>query len=194
MSVASLRSLALDGILRRFNPFMGTIEGAKRTERFLSDLEGIFLDKSAYGAMLEQKNTLVYTVEAIEPGTDDGDLHYGIGVINPGRVGREYFMTKGHLHAWRDAAELYIGLSGKGVMLLEDEMSGESRMLPLEPGCALYVPGRTGHRTANVGDEPLSYIGVYPARAGHDYGVYATRNFRYSIVEEDGAPKMIRRP
>ena len=46
---------------------------------------------------------------------------------------------------------------------------GESRMLPLSLH-RRYVPGHTGHRTANVGDTPLSYIGVYPARAGHDYG------------------------
>ena len=102
-------------------------------------------------------------------------------------------MTKGHLHRWREAAELYIGLSGKGVMLLEDEATGESRMLPLEPGMAVYVPGHTGHRTANVGDKPLTYIGVFPARAGHDYGAYAERNFRFAIVDEDGQPTMIKR-
>jgi glucose-6-phosphate isomerase len=193
MSAATLLSLDMAVLLARFDAAKGTIAGAHRIERRLSDLAGIFLDERAYGAACAAGNPLVYSVEAVEPGTGEGDLHYGLGVIYPGRVGREYFMTKGHLHSWREAAELYIGLSGTGVMLMEDEATGESRMLPLGPGCAVYVPGHTGHRTANVGDTPLSYIGVYPARAGHDYGVYASRNFRYAIVDEGGMPRMIRR-
>ena len=193
MSAATLRSLDMSVLLARFDAAKGTIAGAHRTERRLGDLAGIFRDEAAYGAASAAGNPLVYSVEAVEPGTGDGDLHYGLGVIYPGRVGREYFMTKGHLHSWREAAELYIGLSGTGVMLLEDEATGESRMLPLAPGCAVYVPGHTGHRTANVGDTPLSYIGVYPARAGHDYGIYASRNFRCVIVDEGGVPRMVRR-
>jgi len=193
MSAATLLDLDVNALLGRFDPEAGTLAGATRVERRLSDLKGIFLDVKAYAAAFAQGDPLVYSVEAIEPGTGDGDLHYGVGLIQPGRIGREYFMTKGHLHQWREAAELYVGLSGKGVMLLEDEATGESRMLPLEPGMAVYVPGHTGHRTANVGDKPLSYIGVFPARAGHDYGAYADRNFRCAIVDEGGEPRMIRR-
>jgi len=193
MSAATLQSLDLNILLARFDAKRGTIEGAHRVERRLSDLTGIFQDQQAYAAACAAGDPLVYSVEAVEPGTGDGDLHYGLGVIYPGRIGREYFMTKGHLHAWRDAAELYIGLAGTGIMLLEDEATGESKMLSLGPGCAVYVPGRTGHRTANVGEAPLSYIGVYPARAGHDYGVYAARNFRCTIVDEAGTPRMIKR-
>ena len=51
-------------------------------------------------------------------------------------------MTKGHLHAWREAAEFYIGLSGEGVMLLEDEASGESRMVSLRPTPSSMCPVR----------------------------------------------------
>ena len=193
MSAATLLDLDVNALLGRFDPEAGTLAGGRRVERRLSDLKGVFLDETAFAAACAQGDPLVYSVEAIEPGAGDGDLHYGVGLIQPGRVGREYFMTKGHLHQWREAAELYIGLSGKGVMLLEDEANGESRMLPLEPGMAVYVPGHTGHRTANVGDKPLSYIGVFPARAGHDYGAYAVRNFRFAIVDEGGEPKMIRR-
>jgi glucose-6-phosphate isomerase len=193
MSATTLLSLDVNALLGRFDPEAGTLEGASRVERRLSDLRGVFLDEAAYVAACAKDDPVVYSVEAIEPGTGAGDLHYGIGLIHPGRIGREYFMTKGHLHQWREAAEIYIGLRGKGVMLLEDEATGESRMLPLETGMAVYVPGHTGHRTANVGDRPLSYIGVFPARAGHDYGAYAVRNFRFAIVDEGGEPKMIRR-
>jgi glucose-6-phosphate isomerase len=84
----------------------------------------------------------------------------------PGKIGDEYFLTKGHLHAWRPAAEFYFGLSGEGVMLLEDEATGESRLVPLRPHHAVYVPGHTAHRTVNTGAVPLTYLGVYPARPG----------------------------
>ena len=193
MSAATLLTLDMNALLGRFNPETGTLAGGTRVERRLSDLKGVFLDQTAYAAACAESDRLVYSVEAAEPGTGDGDLHYGIGLIQPGRIGQEYFMTKGHLHKWREAAELYIGLSGEGVMLLEVEATGESRMLPLEPGTAVYVPGHTGHRTANVGDDPLSYIGVFPARAGHDYGAYAVQNFRCAIVDNGGEPRMIRR-
>jgi glucose-6-phosphate isomerase len=180
-------------LLSRFDPATGTLTGGTRVERRLSDIAGIFEDSEAYDAALASGNPLVYSVESIELGSGAGDLHFGLGVIHPGRIGREYFMTKGHLHGWREAAELYLGLSGNGVMLLEDERTGESNLLPLEAGCAVYVPGHTGHRTANVGDSPLSYLGVYPARAGHDYGAFAERNFRYVIADQDGRPTLIRR-
>jgi glucose-6-phosphate isomerase len=106
----------------------------------------------------------------------------------PGKIGDEYFMTKGHLHAWRPAAEYYFGLTGEGVLLLEDEATGESRMLPLRPNAVVYVPGRTAHRTMNVGRAPLTYLGVYPARAGHDYSSMAKKNFRCVVVERNGGP------
>ena len=78
-------------------------------------------------------------------------------------------------------------------MLLEDESGGGSRMLRLQANAVIYVPGNTAHRTVNTGDEPLVYLGVYPARAGHDYGVIAQRNFRSVIVKRDGQPSMLPR-
>jgi glucose-6-phosphate isomerase len=71
-------------------------------------------------------------------------------------------------------------------MLLEDEQTSESRLEPLGAGKVVYVPGHTAHRTMNTGNEPLTYFGVYPAYAGHDYGAIAERNFRKILVEVDG--------
>jgi len=162
-------------------------------ERRLVDLQGCFADEGEYAALLSRENPLLYTVTAVDHSEGVGDLHYGLGVLHPGKVGSEYFMTKGHLHSWREAAEVYIGLSGRGVMLLEDEAAGESRLEPLEANSIVYVPGRTAHRTMNVGDKPLVYLGVYPARAGHDYGAIAKSNFRMIVVEQDGRPVMMAR-
>ncbi len=185
--------LSPEKLLSRFDPATGTIPGAATLQRRLSDLRGCFADSGAYERALAADNPLIYSVSAVESAVGEGDLHYGIGLIMPGRVGKEFFMTKGHLHARREAAEFYFGLLGEGVMLLEDEPIGESCMLPLRPNQAVYVPGGTAHRTMNTGPGPLTYLGVYPANAGHDYGVIARRNFRCLVVERDGQPVMVER-
>ena len=175
-------------LLTRFDPATGEVAGAKVTRRHLSDLKGCFADTAAFAAASGQGNPLVYSVAAVEPASGAGALHFGIGRLMPGRIGREYYLTKGHLHAWREAAEIYVGISGEGAMLLEDAASGATRMVPLQPNCAVYVPGNTAHRTVNTGSSPLIYMGVYPAAAGHDYGAIAERNFRCVVIEEGDRP------
>lgn len=171
----------------------GIIEGFAPTTRTLASLHGCFADTNAYGKLLANGDQLIYQVTSVEPADGDGQLHYGLGMLMPGKVGAEYFMTKGHLHAWRDAAEVYIGLRGEGVMLLEDERNGETQCLPLRPNSVVYVPGFAAHRTVNVGYEPLVYVGIYPAAAGHDYGAIAARNFANVLVERDGQPTLVER-
>ncbi len=171
----------------------GVIAGAPVVRRGLSDLRGCFADAAAYDAALALGDPPLYTVSSVEAGGGGGDLHYGLGVLYPGRIGDEYFMTKGHLHSRREAAEVYIGLRGEGCMLLEDEMTGECRIEPLGAGRVVYVPGHAAHRTINTGDVALVYIGVYPADAGHDYGAIAERNFRMVVVRREGKAMMVAR-
>lgn len=178
--------------LKHFDPTSAQIEGASWTERRLSQLRGCFADTGAYNAALEHEDPLVYSVSSLEPAKDAGDLHIGLGQIMPGRVGSEYFLTRGHLHAWREAAEIYIGLSGEGMMLLEVE-GGEASSLPLTANSIVYVPGHTAHRTINVGASPLTYLGIYPALAGHDYAAIASNNFRQVVVEQSGRAVVMNR-
>ena len=180
-------------LIQQFDLDTGDIRGGKRLERRLSELKGCFKDAAACEHAVRGDNPLVYTVSSIDFANGDGDLHYGLGVIYPGSIGGEYFLTKGHLHSWRAAAEVYIGLRGEGAMLLEDELTGESRLCPLGENLVVYVPGDTAHRTVNTGSKPLVYLGVYPAKAGHDYEAIAQRNFRKIVVARDGKPVMIDR-
>lgn len=183
----------VDKLLSQFNSATGEILGAPMVKRHLHDLCGCFADAAAFAAAAAAGNPLVYSVAAVEPARGAGDLHYGVGCLLPGKIGDEYYLTKGHLHAWREAAEVYLGLAGEGVMLLEDEVGGESRMVPLRPNGVVYVPGHTAHRTLNVGKTPLTYLGVYPAKAGHDYSTIAKTNFRCVVVERNGQPAMFER-
>lgn len=163
------------------------------TERHLSDLRGCFADADAFDSALAAGNPLLYAVSAVEPADGDGQLHYGLGIVQPGRIGEEYYMTKGHYHTHRAAAEVYVGLSGEGAMLLEDEATGETRLVPLNGRSVVYVPGHTAHRTVNTGTEPLVYLGIYPANAGHDYGAIAGKNFRMIVTATPGGPRLVER-
>lgn len=177
----------------RLNLKTVSLDQVQPTERRLSDLKGYFVDEKAYQAVTQQDDSLVYQVSSVDQQNGEGDLHYGLGVILPGKVGEEYYFTKGHLHERREAAEVYVGLAGTGRMLLEEMNTGQSKMLPLEKDTVVYVPGYTAHRTINIGTEPLVYLGVYPADAGHEYGPIVERNFHHVVVETSRGPELIKR-
>jgi len=171
-----------------FDAALGALANAPLRERRLSSLSAMFADTQAFAAALAQGDPTLYTTAAVGPADGPGDLHVAIARLMPGRIGAEYFMTAGHFHAWRPAAEWYVGLSGSGVMLLESEDARDSRVVPLTAHALVYIPGHTAHRTINTGTEPLVYLGIFPAQAGHDYGAIAVRNFRTVVVDVDGVP------
>ncbi len=173
-----------------YDKLTARLSKGKIVERRLSEIKDSFLQPELAEKMVATEDPLVYRVTAVEPASGEGDLHYGLGIIFPGKVGDEYFLTKGHLHEARETAEVYIGLSGEGYMLLEDEQTLETRMEPLGKGKIVYVPGHTAHRTVNTGKESLTYFGIYPANAGHDYGAIGKRNFLKVIVEQNGTPTL----
>lgn len=191
--MSSLLSLDPADLVVRYSAASAALGHRPLVTRHLADLRGSFADTAAYEAALARGNPLLYQVSAVEPATGDGQLHYGLGILQPGRIGDEYFLTKGHYHSHRPAAEIYLGLAGEGAMLLEDEATGESRLVPLLPQTIVYVPGHTAHRTVNTGDTPLSYLGIYPANAGHDYGAIARQNFRDVVVARNGQPTLLPR-
>jgi glucose-6-phosphate isomerase len=176
-----------------FEQETGEVEGVTARTRHLDGLAGKFLDDLAYQQTLQNGNPIIYSVSTVETAQGDGQLHYGIGKLMPGKIGREYYFTLGHMHAHRPAAEVYIGLSGQGLMLLQHEMTGETQVHPLKPNTVVYVPGYTAHRTINTGLKPLVYLGVYPAQAGHDYGIIAKENFNKVVLDIDGRPVVIGR-
>ena len=180
-------------LIARINFEAGCIRGISRRQTKLSDLKECFADADAFREALAANDVVVYEISGADAGAGEGDLHYGLGKIMPGRIGREYFLTKGHLHAWRPAAEVYISLRGQGRILLEDEKTGEARMELFDGGCVVYVPGHTAHRTVNTGDEPLIYLGICPARAGHDYETLKARPFAHVVIDRNGEPAMVER-
>ncbi len=166
------------------------VPGTVRSVRRVSELRGVFLDTGALEELIRTGDPVVY--ETYEPPIpeDPGHLRYGITVLYPGRVGREYFMTRGHFHLRRGTAEVYATLRGQGLLVLQDE-AGQCRVEPLQAGSVVYVPPGWAHRSVNTGPEPLVFFYVYPADAGHDYEAVARTGFRVRVLAGDGQPQVV---
>jgi glucose-6-phosphate isomerase len=165
----------------------GRLEGSNgRYERFPRDLAGLYRDAAAYQALLlAADDQPAYWVETSRTEDGPGGLITGISVVAPGVVGREYAMTRGHLHAVPDRSELYVGLTGHGVMILET-LDGRSEVVEVSPGKAVYVPGYWVHRSVNVGSKRFSTLFCYAADAGQNYGIIERAGGMKSLVVADG--------
>ena len=107
--------------------------------------------------------------------------------MEPGRVGDEYFMTRGHFHVRRDRGEVYYTQSGEGLLLLESR-SGETRVVEMRPGICAFIPPDWGHRSINTGSSKLVFVWVCNADAGHDYGQIMEKGMRSVVVARSGKP------
>ncbi|WP_094551900.1 glucose-6-phosphate isomerase [Petroclostridium xylanilyticum] len=163
------------------------------TKRYLSNMKGMFADEAALERMLKNGDPLVYEFYELGLPETPGELLFGTSITYPGKVGNEYFMTKGHFHTILDTAEVYYCLSGKGYMLMENP-EGNWDVQELTHGKAVYVPPRYAHRSINAGNEPLVTFFVFRADAGHDYGTIETKGYRKLIVEKDGKVEIVDNP
>lgn len=161
--------------------------------RRLSAMEGQYLDAQAFQAMLSD-DPVLYEVYEIRRPELAGELMNGITIVHPGKVGEEYFMTKGHFHTVLDTAEVYYCLKGDGAMVMETP-EGEWSVEELHPGRVLYVPPRWAHRSVNMDPrEDLVMFFIYPANAGHDYGTIEQQGFRKLVLERDSRVQIIDNP
>jgi glucose-6-phosphate isomerase len=170
----------------------GTIsgEGIEESVKTLGQLPGLFYDEAAWQAMSPE--TEVYRVRFWRPVPDGttGGLFWGATIVQPGKVGDEYFMTHGHFHAILDRAEYYATVRGTGALLLMRE-DGETSAQTMNPGTVHYIPGHIAHRVANTGTEPLIFLASWPSDAGHDYARIRSAGFGKRMVMRDGAPLLV---
>ncbi len=172
----------------------GKIDGARQvTSRRLSDMRGWFANADAEAALIG-RNPLIYEVDYGYAAPDvEGQLGFCTTIIHPGKIGGEYYMTKGHYHAKADRAEIYYALQGEGKLLLQTR-DGVTSVQNMIPGVIAYIPAYHAHRTINVGAEKFIFLSVYPADSGYDYASIAEKGFASLIVEREGKPQIIPNP
>jgi glucose-6-phosphate isomerase len=156
-------------------------------QKRFSDLDGLYRDATAFYAMGPEWDTrVVYEVSEFRPSDRAGDIIFGITRMLPGKVGDEYFMTRGHIHRRADRPEIYYGQKGSGLMLMESP-EGETRIVEIAPLTCCYVPPFWIHRSVNTGSEDLVMLFCYPADSGQDYDIIArSGGMRTRIVTDDG--------
>ena len=138
------------------------------------------------------QDQLVYEVQGLFPikqGTEGG-LFFGKTTIYPGRVGNEYFMTKGHFHKNSNRGEYYWGLQGEGMLILMDRQRN-TWAEKMHAGSLHYIPGHVAHRTANTSDELLIFSACWPSDAGHDYEEIMEYGFSARMKEFNNEPKLV---
>lgn len=155
-----------------------------RIQRHLSDMAGMYADADAERDAIATDDAVVYEVYQHDMPEHPGELIVCTTLLHPGKVGNEYFMTKGHYHEVRDRGEVYYGLAGEGRLVLAKD--GECTTAPIVPGTVAYVPPHWAHRTVNTGADQFIFLAVYPGDAGHDYGTIETEGFPKLVLEREG--------
>jgi len=139
----------------------------ERVVRRLSDLRGLVYDEELLARELARGDPIIYEVRKLAIPQKQGQLFVNVTFLKAGKIGKEYYFTKGHFHINEKAAEVYLGLRGQGVLLLR--RGTDTRVIEMDRGTLIYIPPGWGHRTINVSQETLVFLSVYPADAGHNY-------------------------
>jgi glucose-6-phosphate isomerase, archaeal len=168
----------------RILPAEHRLDGAESvSSTTLGSLANSFADRNAATAGADR---VVYRVSRRDVPAETGELLQCITEILPGDCGGELFMTRGHGHARAECAEIYLGVSGRGLVLMQK--GDEFRAEEIDAYRAVYIPGGWNHRTVNTSAvESLAFYSVWPAQSGYDYGAIARMPYSYrAYAEGDG--------
>jgi len=162
----------------------------EKLARTIGDLKGLFADQKSFEE--QDKQQIAYEVESYFPVTEgtEGGLFFGITHLQPGTIGNEYMMTKGHSHVIENRAEFYWGIEGEGMLLFMDK-DRNMRAEKMYPGSLHYISGFTAHRVANTGTSVLSFGACWPSDAGHNYELIAKNGFSKRLMKINGEPQLV---
>ncbi len=184
-------------IMKPFNVVInfktGELSPGKRVLRRVSDLRSLFFDQRAAEELIQNGDPLMYEVIYAEVPEEEGHLGHCTTILYPGKVGAEFFFTKGHRHENLGTAEIYFCLQGKGKLLMES-VNGDFEALDMFPGSSSYIPPYWSHRTVNVGTEALIFYCIFPGNAGHDYATIEKNGFLRLVIEESGEVRFMDNP
>jgi glucose-6-phosphate isomerase, archaeal len=162
-------------------------------ERRLSELGPLYYDQDAVAEIAKKEDRLIYDMVHNHFETSLSDLSMAVSRIQPGKIGDEYHMTKGHFHAQADQPEIYFCLHGTGFLLMETE-DGEFRAEPWRAGMLTHIPAQWAHRVVNTGKDVLFFVSSFHKIAGHEYRLVEERGFAKVVVERNGETVLLPNP
>ena len=130
----------------------------------------------------QKLDPVVYAVERVQP-ADDQTPEFSLTTIQPGKIGTEFFFTRGHDHK-PAKGETYFCVSGHGGLIVEKD--GKAEWLPMEPGTVIQLRSGWAHRTVNTGNEPFVFAGQYIAPFEVDYAI-SERGFIGQVHTDGGS-------
>ncbi len=154
--------------------------------RHASDMKGYYKNDEALKKIIQEGDPIHYEVFEVPVPNEYGHLMYCISKLYPGKIGEEYFMTKGHYHTILETGEIYLCLKGEGYMFMKTS-DGQFNAQRFEPGKMVYCPPYWAHRSVNTSSkEELVSFCVYSGDAGHNYGEIETEGFPKRGMERNG--------
>jgi len=178
----------------RFDILTGQIEPYSVYDpRRVSDLAESFSDAAAVQIAVASDNPLVYEIRHSQFVTRNTDMALGVSTIQPGRVGAEYYLTRGHVHERSDQAEIYHCVRGSGLLLMDD-LAGDFLAEPFEAGIIVHIPPQYAHRVVNTGSDLLIFVSAFHVAAGHMYAPVKEKGFEYLVVDQEGKPVLVKNP
>jgi glucose-6-phosphate isomerase len=161
----------------------------------LSDLKDYFYDTKEVEKILNNNiNPVIYEVKGfVHSQHADNELNFGITILYPGIIGKEFYFTKGHYHI-KDFAEVYIGLKGKGLLLLQSR-DGDFLSLNFGKNIIAYIPPGWAHRVVNISSrEKLVWFGIFSSTTGHDYETIRNKGFAKLVLKHRNTYKLVSNP
>ena len=146
-------------------------EKSKSNARKLKDVVKWYSDKKAIKKELKKnKNKVIY-----ETFTDNFyPINLTLTTIHPGTIGKEYYMTKGHIHR-KKVPEFYILLEGKGKLLMQK--SSHVKVIDLKKREIALIPVGYAHRLINTGNKKLKVLTIYDQESKPDYNIKFKKRF-----------------
>lgn len=146
-------------------------EKRKSKSRKLKDVVKWYSDKKAIEKELKKnKNKVIY-----ETFTDKyTPINLTLTVVHPGTIGKEYYMTKGHIHR-KKVPEFYISLEGKGKLLMQKQ--SKVRIINLKKGEIALIPVGYSHRLINTGNKKFKVLTIYDQESKPDYHIKFKKKF-----------------
>lgn len=130
-------------------------------------------------------DTVIYEQYLMESSPEEGHLNWGHLTVFPGRVGDEYFCTRGYFHQNPSTEQYYLCMAGYGLIMYMNR-EGDCWCEELEEGSLHHTPAGVARRIIYLSDEPLMLSTCKPANAGEDYDSIAENPFPCHVYEDDG--------
>lgn len=158
-------------MIRNYLKTIRKFEKHKSRKRRFKDVAKWYSDKKAVEKELKKnKNNVIYETFTEE----DSPMDLTLTVIHPGTIGKEYYMTKGHIHGANNP-EFYILLEGNGKLLIQSR--SEVKVITLKKGKITLIPKGYAHRLINPGRKKLKVLTIYSENSRPNYNVKFKKRF-----------------